>query len=78
MPSGSSTPDGLCLDQEGNLWVATWASTLEVFAPDGTPWGALPVPQQATNCTFGGTDLRTLYVTAQSGLYETSVSIPGE
>ncbi|MCB1037267.1 MAG: SMP-30/gluconolactonase/LRE family protein [Acidobacteria bacterium] len=67
-------PDGLCVDPEGNLWIATWAPSLEVYTPDGAYWGSLPVPQAATNCAFGGPDGRTLYVTAQTGLYSTTVS----
>ena len=67
--NGLNVPDGMCVGPYGNLWVATWNSTLEVYSMDGTHWGSLAVPQQATNCAFGGNDGRTLYVTAQTGLY---------
>ncbi|NJL29052.1 MAG: SMP-30/gluconolactonase/LRE family protein, partial [Thermoanaerobaculia bacterium] len=78
LASGLTIPDGLCIDLRGNVYVATWASTIEVFTPDGTPWGAIPIPQQATNCAFGGPDLRTLYVTAQTGLYRVPMQLPGK
>lgn len=71
--NGLNIPDGMCVGPLGNLWVATWASTLEVYSMDGTHWGSVPVPQQATNCAFGGADGRTLYVTAQTGLYVTAL-----
>ena len=29
------------------------------------------------NCTFGGADGRTLYITARTGLYEVRLTIPG-
>lgn len=75
--SGMTLPDGLCVDHQGNVFVATWASTIELFTADGTPFGAIPIPQAATNCTFGGIDLRTLYVTAQTGLYRVPLILPG-
>ena len=60
-------PDGMAVDAAGNLFVTT-DSGIEVFAPDGTPWGVIPVPPGwAANCTFGGADGRTLYITAEKG-----------
>ena len=39
-----------------------------IFAPDGTILEQHPVPAKApTNCTFGGDDLKTLYVTTKQG-----------
>jgi gluconolactonase len=66
---GLTIPDGMCVDDAGNVYVATWANTVEVFDPSGAGWASLPIPRQATNCTFGGADGRTLYVTAHEGLY---------
>ena len=77
---GLVIPDGMCVGPLGNLWVATWDGTLEVYSMDGSYWGALAVPRAATNCAFGGPDGRTLYVTAQTigspsigGLYSTTL-----
>jgi gluconolactonase len=69
-------PDGLAMDRAGNLYVASSAG-LEVFAPDGSPWGTIVVPEQPANCAFGGTDARTLYIAAQTGLYRMSVRVRG-
>jgi gluconolactonase len=66
--------DGMCLDVEGNI-IATagWEVSgpgpmIYVFAPNGRVLETHPVPaDRPTNCTFGGPDLTTLYVTAGSG-----------
>jgi gluconolactonase len=66
--------DGMCLDSEGNL-IATagWEESgpggmIYVFAPNGRVLETHPVPcNRPTNCTFGGADLRDLYVTSIEG-----------
>ncbi len=66
--------DGMCLDSEGNI-VATAGSGISgpggmiyVFAPNGRVLETHPLPCDApTNCTFGGSDLRDLYVTSLEG-----------
>src|SRR5690606_7214789 len=58
-------PDGLTVDREGYVWVALWGGgAVHRYAPDGRLDARLPVPAaQVTACTFGGPDLRDLYVT---------------
>ena len=66
--------DGMVLDEDGNI-VATagWelggpGSMIYVFAPSGEVLEQHPVPaKRPTNCTFGGPDLTTLYVTTIEG-----------
>src|SRR5690606_28151575 len=66
--------DGMCFDEDGNI-VATagWelsgpGGMIYVFAPNGRVLETHPVPvDRPTNCTFGGADLRTLYVTSIDG-----------
>ncbi|MDA1189812.1 MAG: SMP-30/gluconolactonase/LRE family protein [Chloroflexi bacterium] len=66
--------DGMVLDTEGNI-VATAGQkeggpgpSIYVFAPDGTVLKRYPMPvDRPTNCSFGGPDLRTLYVTTMGG-----------
>jgi gluconolactonase len=66
--------DGMCLDEGGDI-VATagWelggpGPMIYVFAPSGKVIEQHPVPTtRPTNCTFGGPELRTLYVTTIEG-----------
>jgi gluconolactonase len=69
-------PDGVAVDDAGNLFVAT-GSGIEVFAPNGAPWGVIPVPRIPANCAFGGADARTLFITAREGLYRVTLVNPG-
>lgn len=64
-------PDGSTVDAEGYLWNARWDGSCVVrFAPDGTVDRVVEIPVDlVTNCTFGGDDLSTLFVTtARFGL----------
>ncbi len=68
--------DGMAVDDAGNLYLTTSAG-VEVYRPDGTAWGTLAVPEQPANCTFGGSDRRTLFITARTGLYRAVLNVPG-
>jgi len=66
-------PDGLAVDCEGYVWSAKWdGGRVARYAPDGTVDLVLPLPVPRVTCvTFGGPDLRTLYITtARVGLSE--------
>ena len=65
--------DGMVVDAAGNLYVTSRAG-VEVFAPDGHRWGWIDFPAKPANCTLGGPDGKTLFVTARNGLY--SVRLP--
>ena len=66
--------DGMCLDIGGHI-IATAGSDaggpgslIYVFNPSGEVLETHPLPvDYPTNCTFGGEDLKTLYVTTGSG-----------
>lgn len=76
--------DGMCLDREGNI-IATagWQQSgpgpmIYVFAPNGRVLETHPVPvDRPTNCTFGGDDLKTLYVTASACLFRVQTERTG-
>ncbi|MCT2529605.1 SMP-30/gluconolactonase/LRE family protein [SAR92 clade bacterium H921] len=64
--SDDGTPDGLAIDEEGGLWVAIWDGWKVIrYDKNGviTRVINLPVPRP-TSCTFGGTDMKTLYITS--------------
>jgi gluconolactonase len=72
LPEGH-IPDGLKLDAEGNLWIATFGSGgLDVIAPDGSHVDFVETGGVLTNCAFGGS---TLYVT-DFGTTETPDATP--
>lgn len=73
---GTPNADGMAVDADGNLFVAT-ADGVVALAPDGSRWGTLEVPETPSNCAFGGPDGRTLFVTARSGLYAFDLRVPG-
>ena len=75
--------DGMTVDQAGNLYVAATAGVL-VFDKTGTALGTFTVAGTPSNVGFGDTDLKTLYVTANSGggnaatgLYSIKLNVPG-
>lgn len=72
----SGLPDGMKLDAEGRLW-ATGPGGVWVMRPDGTHLGTIKLPEQPANCAWGD-DGRTLYMTAETGLYRLKTSVMGQ
>lgn len=58
-------PDGLTVDADGGVWVAlNGGGAVRRYAPDGSLDLVIPTPTpHVTACTFGGAELRTLYIT---------------
>ena len=68
---GAGYPDGMAVDAEGCLWVATFGGWRIVrYDPQGARLGEVRFPcANITKLAFGGEDLRTMYVTsARKGL----------
>ncbi|MBM7466203.1 SMP-30/gluconolactonase/LRE family protein [Microbacterium esteraromaticum] len=68
IPSEIGAPDGLCIDHDGNVWVALWGgSAVQAYDASGALIERieLPVPQVSA-CTFGGTGLGTLFITTSA------------
>ena len=61
-------PDGMTVDVQGRLYI-TGTEGICVFEPDGKWIGVIATPEHPANCTFGGPDYRTLYITARTSLY---------
>ena len=68
--------DGMTMDVLGNLY-CTGGPRVVVFAPDGEQRVVIPVPEGTANCTFGGPNHKTLFITAHQGLYAIDLAVPG-
>ncbi|MGD0202199.1 MAG: SMP-30/gluconolactonase/LRE family protein [Bryobacteraceae bacterium] len=71
----SGSPDGMKVDESGNLYVA--AGAIEIYAPDGRHLGTIKLPETPANCAFGDADFQTLYVTARTSLYRVRLNVKG-
>ena len=71
----SDTVDGMCVDCAGNVYAST-SNGVEVYSPAGMYLGTVPTGE-ASNCTFGGADKKTLYVTSRSLLKYVNLAVPG-
>jgi sugar lactone lactonase YvrE len=63
--SGGGNPDGMAIDEEDSIWIAVWGGSA-VHRYDSTGRLDLVVELPVSNvtaCTFGGPDLRTLFIT---------------
>lgn len=84
--------DGMCIDSEGNLYVAAGlhatrktSETLDtrpgihVVSPQGKLIAFMQTPEDTiTNCTFGGSDLKTLFVACGTKLVSIRTKLPGK
>jgi sugar lactone lactonase YvrE len=58
------TPDGMCLDVEGNLYICHWSGKISVWDKSLAWKEDIPFPvEQVCACGFGGGDMRDFYVT---------------
>lgn len=72
----NSGADGMATDMEGNLYV-TSTKGIQIFDKDGNRTQVISVPEKATNCTFGGSDKKTLFITAGKNLYILPLQVVG-
>jgi sugar lactone lactonase YvrE len=69
IPAEAGVPDGMAVDEAGNLWSARWdGSALFHYAPDGTLLGSVAFPaRKVASLAFGGPDFADAYVTCAGG-----------
>ena len=71
-------PDGFAVDCAGNLYVASGTpGAIQVYSPSGTKLGSVTVAASLSNLAFGGSDGKTLYITAGKALYSLDMNLPG-
>ena len=60
------SPDGMCIDSRGNLWIAMWGGGCVLCADPltGQTFQRLQVPDKYVSCcTFGGAQMDQLFIT---------------
>lgn len=65
VPEVYGLPDGMCMDEQGRLWIAFWrGSQVVAFEPEtGTPTASVRVPTRLTSSCNIGADGRKLFIT---------------
>ncbi len=69
-------PDGMTVDEHGNLW-ATGPGGVHILSPVGREIGLIRHHKAISNCTFGGPDGRTLFMTASDQVLALRTSVHG-
>lgn len=68
--------DGMTRDSEGNLYLTGKGVT--VFDKDGNKLGEIPIGKPWTaNITFGGKEMKTLFITASDSVFTLEMSVKG-
>ncbi|MDQ1410300.1 MAG: gluconolactonase [Acidobacteriaceae bacterium] len=65
---GEGVPDGIKVDQQGNLYV-TGPGGIWVWDSEGQHLGTINLPEQPANLAWGDADYGTLYITATTSVY---------
>ena len=71
-----SGADGTAVDTDGRYYVAT-RTGVQIFLPDGTAAGTIPVPQYPVSVTFGGPDNDVLYMVGESSVWSIPTRVHG-
>jgi gluconolactonase len=69
--------DGMKADKKGNIYAAG-PGGLIILSPQGEMIGSIKTNSMVTNCAFGDTDGKTLYITARTEVYKIRLLIPGD
>jgi gluconolactonase len=68
--------DGLEVDTEGRIWVAT-TEGVAIYAEDGERLGFIDMNENVTNLAFGGDDRDLLYITTSTDVYRVQTLATG-
>ncbi len=77
VPEADGWPDGMTIDLEDCLWSAAWEGhKIIVYTSKGEKLREIPMPvARPTSCAFGGSDLKTLFVTSCSKNVDEKVAL---
>ena len=73
---GQGAPDGLKIDSLGNVYCCG-PGGLHVYDPRGVSLGVIRLPEVTANFTWGGDDLKSIFLTASTSLYRVRTATPG-
>ncbi|MGH9397376.1 MAG: SMP-30/gluconolactonase/LRE family protein [Terriglobia bacterium] len=73
---GEGVPDGMRVDRHGDLFVVG-PKGIWVWDAQGRHLGAIVMPEQPANLTWGGKDYTTLYITATTSVYRLHTEVRG-
>jgi gluconolactonase len=73
---GEGVPDGMKVDEKGNLFV-TGPKGIWVWDANGNHLGTIAMPEQPANLAWGGADLHTLFITATTSVYRLDMKTKG-
>jgi gluconolactonase len=68
--------DGMTIDEEGNVYF-TLNKAVTVYDKTGNKILQIDVPEGPANVCFGGKDMKTLFITARTGLYAIAMRVKG-
>ncbi len=70
--------DGMTMDEKENVYLTNLESnSIDVYSPEGFLVQSIKVPERPANVCFGGEDLQTLFITAQTSLYSIRMHVKG-
>ena len=78
IPSSTGTPDGMCIDVHGRIWVAIWGgSQIRCFSQNGNLSAVIDVDApNVSSCAFVGENRDLLLITtSQQGLSENEIRL---
>ncbi len=68
--------DGMSIDRAGNVY-CTGPKHIWIWSPSGKLLDKIETPTRPINCTFGGQQMQTLYITGFGGLYKQQMKTKG-
>ena len=68
--------DGMTIDDQGHVYF-TLGKFVTVYDKTGKKVASIDVPENCTNVCFGGTDMKTLFITAGTSLYSIPMKVKG-
>ena len=75
-------PDGITLDEQGNIYIVSFNDRVHVYSPAKQKLGEIVFTglsgHQITNLAFGGADFKTLFMITNKGLYKLPMSVKRE